>query len=329
MKKINWGIISTAKIGTEKVIPAMQKGRHTNITAISSRHLDKAQKIAKKLNLPKAYGSYEKLLHDPEIEAVYIPLPNHLHVEWTLRALKAGKHVLCEKPIAVNGKEAEYLNMKMKDFPDLKVMEAFMYRFHPQWQTVKKLVSQGKIGKLKNIHSIFSYYNDDPDDIRNQKNIGGGGLLDIGCYCISLSRFLFNAEPKQVCSTIEYDPRLKVDCLATGILEFEQGNSAFTCSTQMRNHQKVEILGTQGKIEIIEPFTPSPEKPNKIVFQTESQKMEIEFKTYNHYTIQGDLFSQAVLTNTTVPTPLEDGIANMRVIDKIFESFKKGAWVKV
>lgn len=218
MKKINWGIISTAKIGIKKVIPAMQKGKHTTITAMSSRNLDKAQKIAETLNIPKAYGSYEQLLDDPDIEAVYIPLPNHLHVEWTLRALKAGKHVLCEKPIAVNSEEAEYLNKKVKNFPELKVMEAFMYRFHPQWQTVKKLVTQGKIGKLKNIHSIFSYYNDDPDDIRNQKDIGGGGLLDIGCYCISLSRFLlFNTEPNRVCSTIEYDP--KISSLYTELLD--------------------------------------------------------------------------------------------------------------
>jgi len=330
MKKITWGVISTAKISIKKVIPAMQKGTYSTITAIASRNLEKAQQAAYKLNIPKAYGSYTQLLENPDIDAVYIPLPNHLHVKWTLRALKAGKHVLCEKPIALNTQEAEYLrNKKVKDFPDLKVMEAFMYRFHPQWQTVKKLVNEGKIGELKNIHSIFSYYNDDRNDIRNQKEIGGGGLLDIGCYCISLSRFLFNAEPKRVCSTIEYDPRLKIDRLATAILEFEQGNSAFTCSTQMKDHQQVEIIGTHGKIKIEKPFTPSPEKPNKITYQTGSQIKEIEFEACNHYTVQGDLFSQAILNNTAVPTPLEDGVENMRVIDKVFESSRTGNWVKL
>ncbi|MFO7891251.1 MAG: Gfo/Idh/MocA family oxidoreductase [bacterium] len=329
MKKVNWGIVSTAKIGTKKVIPAMQKGKYSHITAIASRDIEKAQRAAQKLNITKAYGSYRQLLDDPEIEAVYIPLPNHMHVKWTIKALEAGKHVLCEKPVAINVKDAEYLYQKVKDFPHLKVMEAFMYRFHPQWQTVKKLVNEGKIGELRNIHSIFSYYNDDKDDIRNQKEIGGGGLLDIGCYCISLSRFLFNAEPKQVCSIIEYDPQLKIDRLTTGMLEFQHGHSAFTCSTQLIDHQKVDIFGTQGKIEIKKPFTPSPEKPSKVKYQTGSQIKEIEFEACNHYTIQGDLFSQAILNNTAVPTPLEDGVKNMRVIDKIVESSRMGAWVKL
>jgi len=329
MKKINWGIISTAKIGTKKVIPAMQKGKYSHITAIASRSIETAQNTAKKLNIPKAYGSYRQLLDDPDIEAVYIPLPNHMHVEWTINALKAGKHVLCEKPVAINVNEAEYLHQKVKEFPHLKVMEAFMYRLHPQWQAAKKLVKEGKIGELRNIHSIFSYYNDDRNDIRNQKNIGGGGLLDIGCYCISLSRFLFNAEPKRVCSIIEYDPQLKIDRLTTGMMEFQHGTSAFTCSTQLIGHQKVDIFGTQGKIEIDKPFTPSPDKPSKIIYQTESHRKKIECELCNHYTIQGDLFSQAILNNTPVPIPLEDSIENMRVIDKVFESYQKRTWIDV
>ena len=329
MKKVSWGILSTAKIGVEKVIPAIQKGKHSQINAVSSRNIEKAEKTAKRLGIPKAYGSYEKLLEDPEIEAVYIPLPNHLHVEWTVKSLEMGKHVLCEKPIGMNFKEAEHLEREMSKFPDLKVMEAFMYRFHPQWQTTKKLVEERTFGELKNIHSIFSYYNDDPKDIRNQPETGGGGLLDIGCYCISLSRFLFESEPIRVCGVIEYDPKMKIDRLASALLEFERGTSTFTCSTQMAAHSRVEVCGTNGRIEMENPFVPSPESKTKIKHRVGPRTKEIIFEKCNQYTIQGDLFSQAILNDSNVPTPIEDGVANMKVIDKIIESHKKGTWVKI
>jgi predicted dehydrogenase len=329
MKKVSWGILSTAKIGIEKVIPAMQKGKYSQINAIASRSIEKAQKAAQRLGIPKAYGSYEQLIEDPEIEAVYNPLPNHLHVEWTIRSLKAGKHVLCEKPIGLNFKQADHLKKEMKQFPRLKVMEAFMYRFHPQWPAVKKLVNEGAIGELKNIHSIFSYYNDNPEDIRNQPEIGGGGLLDIGCYCISISRYLFNSEPIRVCGTIERDPKMKTDRLTSAVLEFEKGTSTFTCSTQLIDHRHVELFGTGGRIEMVTPFVPSPETRAKIIHQAGSKTNEILFDPCNQYTIQGDQFSLAVLNDSEVPTPIEDTVANMKVIDKIMESHRKGIWVKV
>jgi predicted dehydrogenase len=329
MMKVSWGVLSTANIGVEKVIPAMQKGKYSQINAIASRKIGKAKEAAQQLGIPKSYGSYAKLLEDPEIEAVYIPLPNHLHVEWTIKSLEKGKHVLCEKPIGMNFKEAEHLNQEMKRFPDLKVMEAFMYRFHPQWKMVKKLLEKGSIGKLKNIHSIFSYYNDDPTDIRNQPEIGGGGLLDIGCYCISSSRFLFGSEPVRVCGTIEYDPQMRIDRLASAVLEFENGTSTFTCSTQLMAYSRVDIFGTKGKIEMPTPFVPSHESPGKIVHQVESQTKEIVFETCNQYTIQGDSFSKAILDESKVPTPIEDAVANMKVIDKIFESHKKRTWINI
>jgi len=217
----------------------------------------------------------------------------------------------------------------MEKFPDLKVMEAFMYRFHPQWQMTKKLVEEITFGELKNIHSIFLYYNDDPKDIRNQPETGGGGLLDIGCYCISSSRFLFESEPIRVCGTIEYDPKMKIDRLVSAVLEFESGTSTFTCSTQMVAHSRVEICGTKGKIEMPTPFVPSPESTSKIIHQVGSQTKEIVSEKCNQYTIQGDLFSKAILNDSTVPTPIEDGISNMKVIDKIIESHKKGTWIKI
>jgi predicted dehydrogenase len=329
MTTISWGILSTARIGLEKVIPAMQKGRYSVISAIASRKHDKAEKVARKLGIPKAYGSYEELLADDEIHAVYIPLPNHLHVEWTIKSLEAGKHVLCEKPIGINSKEAVYLQERVKNFPQLKVMEAFMYRHHPQWHRVKKLVDEGTLGHLRNVHSMFSYYNDDPTDIRNQVDIGGGGILDIGCYCISVSRFIFNSEPKRVSGTLEYDPRLRVDRLASGVLEFEKGTSTFTCSTQLTNHQRVYVFGTRGRIEIETPFTPSPDQSPKIRLQNGPKLKETVCEACDQYTIQGDLFSRAILNDTSVPTPLEDGVANMKVIDGIIMSSKSNAWITV
>jgi predicted dehydrogenase len=326
MNKISWGILSTAKIGIKKVIPAMQKGKYSDIQAIASRSLKRAQFHAKASGIPKAYGSYEEMLSDPEIDAVYIPLPNHMHIEWTQKSLEAGKHVLCEKPIGLNFQEAQYLQKLIQKFPDLKVMEAFMYRYHPQWQTTKKLVDEQAIGELKSIQSYFSYYNDNPADIRNQLDTGGGGLLDIGCYCISLSRFLFDKEPDRVLGSIEYDPQLKTDRLTSGILDFKIGSSTFTCATQLAPHQRVYILGTRGKIEIEIPFNAPPDKPCKIRKQTGAELEEIHFDICDQYTIQGDLFSKSILNNTNVPTPIEDGVANMKVIDGIIKSAAKRVW---
>jgi predicted dehydrogenase len=329
MAKVSWGILSTARIGTDKVIPAMQLGEHSAITAIASRDIETARRAAKKLGIPQAYGSYEELLGRSEIEAVYIPLPNHLHVEWTLKALKAGKHVLCEKPIGMSLREAEVLHREAKKFPKLKLMEAFMYRHHPQTIMTRDLIKDGAIGDVRSIHTMFSYYNDNPKDIRNQPDIGGGALLDIGCYCISISRFLFDAEPKRVCGAVEYDPELKTDRLVSAVLEFEKGSSIFTCSTQMVNFQYAKVFGTRGIIEMEMPFTPSFDTPSKIICQTGPKREEISFDPCNQYTIQGDLFSKAILENTAVPTPIEDGVANMRVVDGIFDSSRKGSWIEI
>ena len=327
MTKISWGVISTARIGLEKVIPAMQKGEYSAVGAISSREYAKAKNAADKLRIPKAYGSYEELLNDKEIQAVYIPLPNHLHVEWTLKSLKAGKHVLCEKPITMNFKDALYLQKEIRKFPGLKVMEAFMYRFHPQWKKVKALIDEGAIGKLKNIHSMFSYFNTNPDDIRNKAEIGGGGLLDIGCYCINLSRFVFNKEPESVFGSIEYDLNLKIDRLVSGVLNFklndktgEKGTATFTCSTQLANNQGAEIFGTEGKIKIEIPFTPMPGMKPKIIHQRGAEITETKFDSCNQYTIQGDQFSLAVLNGSDVPTSFDDAVYNMKVIQSVFDS---------
>lgn len=328
--KIRWGILSTANIGTKKVIPAMQRGQYCDVVAISSRDLARAQTEAAKLGIPKAYGSYEALLADPDIDAIYNPMPNHLHVPWAIKALEAGKHVLCEKPIGLSAAEGEQLVAAAKAHPHLKVMEAFMYRHHPQWVTAKRLVKEGAIGQLRNIQSIFTYYNVDPNNVRNMSDIGGGGLMDIGCYNISLSRFLFDAEPKQVVGVLDYDPTFKTDRLVSGMMDFGDGNvSGFVCSMQLNGYQRVQALGTKGRIEIEIPFNAPPDKPCKLWLQQGPAVQEMVFDVCDQYTIQGDLMSQAILSDTPVPTPIEDAVANMRVIEAIVASGQHGGWQKL
>jgi predicted dehydrogenase len=244
-------------------------------------------------------------------------------VPWSIKALEAGKHVLCEKPIAMDVAEAEQLLAESRKYPHLKIMEAFMYRHHPQWQRAKQIVAEGGIGQLRTIQSFFSYYNVDPENIRNMPAMGGGGLMDIGCYNISLSRFIYEAEPERVQAHIERDPQFGVDRLASGILEFAEGTSTFTCGTQLAPYQRVHIFGTQGRVEIQIPFNAPPDRPCRIWHQRGDQIEEITFDICNQYSIQGDLFSQAVLNDTPVPTPLEDAVDNMRVIEEILRAAEK------
>jgi predicted dehydrogenase len=325
--KVRWGVLSTADIGLVKVLPAMKQGEYCEMVGIASRNLEKARAAADQLGFAKAYGSYEELLADPEIEAVYIPLPNHLHVPWSIKALEAGKHVLCEKPIGLTSQEAQELLDVSKKHPDLKIMEAFMYRHHPHWQRARQLVQEGAIGQLRTIQTLFTYYNDDPNNIRNMADIGGGGLMDIGCYCISLSRFIFDAEPKRVVGIVEYDPAFKTDRLASGMMDFGVGTSTWTCSTQLNDYQRVNIVGTEGRVEIEIPFNPPPDRPCRIWHQRGEEIEEIHFDVVDQYTVQGNLFSLAVLNDTEVPTPLEDAVANMKVIEAIVRSDREGGWV--
>ncbi|RPI02385.1 MAG: gfo/Idh/MocA family oxidoreductase [Calditrichaeota bacterium] len=317
MRKIKWGILGTARIATEKVIPAMRKGKYCEIHAIASREDKKAQSVAQKLAIPRAYGSYQALLADPEIEAVYNPLPNHLHVPLSVQAIHAGKHVLCEKPIAVSAAEAQTLNAVAMRHPHLKVMEAFMYRFHPQWQSAKKLVQDGEIGRLRFIQTLFSYYNDDPLNVRNQADLGGGGLMDIGCYGISLARYLFNDEPLKVSGSLVMHPQYQTDCFASAWMEFRDGTSAFTVSTLMERYQRVFIFGTLAAVEIEIPFNAPPDRPTRIFIKKGDAVKELVFDVCDQYTLQGDEFSLAIMNNLPVPTPLTDAISNMRVIDAL------------
>jgi predicted dehydrogenase len=331
MEKVRWGVLSTAAIGVNKVIPAMQRAQHCEIVAIASRDKSRAESAAHKLGIARALGSYEELLADPRIEAVYNPLPNHLHVPWSIRALEAGKHVLCEKPIALTSTEAQTLVEAAHRHPSLNVVEAFMYPHHPQWQRALSIVKRGGIGTLRSIQSFFSYFNDDATNIRNQADIGGGGVMDIGCYPISLSRLFFGREPRRVSGWREFDPRFQTDRLASAILDFETGTSTFTCSTQLVPYQRVNLLGTAGRVEIEIPFNAPPDRPTRIWHQTGNQAggpiEEITFPICNQYGLQGDAFSLAVRNGTPALPKIEDAVANMRVIEAVFESHRRGQFV--
>jgi predicted dehydrogenase len=328
--KLRWGVLSTAAIGLKKVIPAMQQGQHSSVVAIASRNLAKAQEAATALGIPTAYGSYEELLADPNIDAIYNPLPNQLHVPWTVKAAEAGKHVLCEKPFSLSVAEAESL-LAVRSRTGVKIGEAFMIRSYPQWLRLRELLKQGRIGDLRSVVGVFSYFNVDPANIRNQVESGGGALMDIGCYLLHASRYAFAQEPTRVVALIERDPKMHTDRLTSAILDFSAGQSIFTCSTQLVPYQRVHFLGTRGRIEIEIPFNAPIDRPTRLFVDDggdlSGKTITTEtFPVCDQYTLQGDAFSKAVLENTEVPVPPEDAIGNMAVIEAIFRSASSGGW---
>ena len=331
-KKVRWGILSTANIGMQKVTPAIMKSAHSEVVAIASRDLGKARAAADRLGIPQAYGSYEELFADPEIDAIYNPLPNHLHVPMTVAAARAGKHVLCEKPIALNAADAETLRQCP---PDRIVLEAFMVRFHPQWLRAREIIRSGELGDVRSINAVFTYFNADPNNVRNQADIGGGGIMDIGCYPITAARFLFEDEPKRVVSLVERDEKFGTDRLASVIADFGQGRQLnFTCSTQSTPHQRVLVLGSKAKLEVIIPFNAPPNERTAITIDTGAPhdgslaRREI-LPAVDQYTEQAEAFALAVLGEKPLPWGIDDAIASMKVIDAVFESEKTGAWAAV
>ncbi len=333
MEPVRWGVISTAKIGVEKVIPAMQKSRNCKIAAIASRDLALGRKWADKLGIAKAYGSYEELLADTEVEAVYNPLPNHLHVPLSIKAVEAGKHVLCEKPLGLDAKDAQRL-IAARDKSGKIVAEAFMVRYHPQWLRAREIVRSGKIGELKAIQGFFSYMLTDASNVRNKADIGGGGLLDIGVYPVVTSRFLFGAEPTRVAAVIERDPVFKTDRLASCLMDFPKGQASFACSTQLVPYQRMQIFGTSGRIEVEIPFNAPPDRPCRIFTDDgsalgDASAKEESLPVCNQYTLQGDVMAEAIRTGKALEFPLEDSLSNMRVIDALFRAGQSGKWEAV
>jgi predicted dehydrogenase len=330
---VRWGVLGAANIALKKVIPGMQKSELARVVAIASRDAEKARAAADQLGIARAYGSYDELLDDPEIEAIYNPLPNHLHVPWSIRAAERGKHVLCEKPIALSADEARQL-LAVRDKAGVKIGEAFMVRTHPQWLKVKELVMAGRIGALRMVTGEFSYYNRDPNNIRSRPDYGGGALMDIGCYPIFISRWMFDAEPLEVVSIVERDPDMRVDRLTSAMLRFEGGQATFSCSTQIVPYQTMQIFGTTGRISIEIPFNAPPDRPCRIFVDDGRDFVgggveTITFPTVDQYTLQADAFSEAVRGIGVVPVSLEDAIANMEVIDALFRSAETKDWKTV
>jgi predicted dehydrogenase len=333
MKKVAWGILSTANIGVKRVIPAIMAGERGVVAAIASRDGDRAAAVAKNLGIPRSYGSYQALLDDPAIDAIYNPLPNHLHVEWTVKALEAGKDVLCEKPIALNAQQAEAL-VEARDRTGRHIIEAFMVRFHPQWQRTRELVRSGRIGNVGAIQSAFLFTALDPRNVRNQLELGGGAVYDVGCYPIVTARYIFGVEPDRVIGLVERDPQMGVDRWTSGLLSFPGGGQlTFSCALQLATYQRVVILGSAGRIELQVPFTPQKDHACRILIDTgkaqDGSSAEIEnFTPVDQYMLQCDLVARVFQGEARQEFPIEDAIANMRVIDAIYRSADSGHWEK-
>ncbi len=325
MDTLRWGILSTADIARRKVVPGMRKARRCDIVAIASREAGRAETVAAELGIPRAHASYEALLADPEVDAVYIPLPNHLHAEWSIAAARAGKHVLCEKPLALTADDAQRM-IEVANAEGVTLMEAFMYRLHPSWQAVAELVASGEIGRLVSVQSWFSYFNDDATNIRNIREVGGGALFDIGCYSVNLSRLLFDAEPRHVSAALVRDPATGVDVLTSAILTFDGGIATFTCSTRAEDDQRVHIYGTTGRISIGIPFNIPPDRPTEVYVSAGGDPpvapdtRVLTFEVADPYTVEAERFAAAVLDGQPAPVPPEDAVANLRVIERIFEA---------
>jgi len=322
---LRWGILSTADIARTKVIPGMRKAKRCSIAAIASREAGRAEAVALELGIPRAHASYEALLADPEVDAVYIPLPNHLHAEWSIAAARAGKHVLCEKPLALTADDAQRM-IDVADAEGVTLMEAFMYRLHPSWQAVAELVASDEIGRLVSVQSWFSYFNDDATNIRNIREVGGGALFDIGCYSVNLSRLLFDAEPRHVSAALMRDPATGVDVLTSAILTFDSGIATFTCSTRAEDDQRVHIYGTTGRISIGIPFNIPPDRPTEVYVTAGGDPpvapdtRVLTFEVADPYTVEAERFAAAVLDGQPAPVPPDDAVANLRVIERIFEA---------
>ena len=333
MTPVVWGILGAARIALERVIPAMHPSDLCDVRAIASRDTRRAADAARTAQVPVAHGSYEALLADPAIEAVYIPLPNHLHVEWSIRALEAGKHVLCEKPIACAADELKPL-IDARDRSGLLLEEAVMVRDHPQWTRVRALIDSGRIGELRNVQLSYSHFTDDPGDIRNRQDAGGGGLLDVGSYCSAIARLIFDAEPVRAMGLIDRDPRFGTDRFVTAVLEFPGGHASFFCSTQSSRCQMVQIVGTTGWMRAEVPFAHPPDLSARLLIGsnvapgTEPEEI-VRFDPVNQYRLQAERFGRQVRGAAPSRWPIETGVANLRVLDALRRSGESGRWEAV
>lgn len=328
--KLNWGVLGAAKIAIEKVIPAMASSDQYQVYGIASRDPAKAKATADRLNIPKAFGSYEEMIADPDIHVIYNPLPNHLHVEYTLKCIEAGKHVLCEKPIALNSADVKKLIAARNKY-QVKVGEAFMVKTHPQWIKARKLVQEGALGKVKLVQGCFSYFNNDPDNIRNIEAYGGGAMWDIGCYPVMTSRFVLREEPLKVMALMEFDDAFDTDILSSVIIQFPSAQAVFSVGTQIVRYQRMHFFGEGKRLEVMVPFNAPNDKSCHLIidegdiFQENVEKISIHL--CDQYAIQAEAFTKAIKENIKEPVSLEEALANTLVLEAIFKSAKEGRWI--
>jgi predicted dehydrogenase len=332
MEPVRWGVVSSAAIATKKVIPGMRKSSALVVSGLASRDIQRARSVAAQFGIAKAYGSYEAMFEDPAIEAIYNPLPNHLHVPVTLAAARAGKHVLCEKPMALRAADIEPLRPYANK---VHIREAFMVRFHPQWIQAREWIRSGRIGELRYIQVGFSYFNDDPANIRNRADIGGGALYDIGCYAIVAGRWFFDANPQRAIATMDRDPSFGTDRATSGLLEFPNGcQLAFSVATQAAPYQRVVLAGTRGRIEIEIPFNAPQDAPCRVRIDDGStldgsSASITTLPVADQYELQAEAFSRAVRQEQPDAAALDDAIWNMRTIDALFSSAQSGRFESV
>jgi len=330
--KIKWGVLGASKLAVEKIIPAMADQEIFEVNAIASRSMEKAKNISEILSIPLYFGSYEELIQDPAIDVVYIPLPNDLHVEYALKCVAAGKHVLCEKPLSLNAADIDQL-IQARDRHNVKVGEAFMVKTHPQWVKTKELVQSGELGKVSLVHGFFSYHNVKPENIRNKPEHGGGAIWDIGCYPVFTSRYVLGEEPIRLVASMEYDKTFKTDKLASVLMEFPSSRVLFSVSTQLVPYQRMQFFGDQKELEVRIPFNAPPDRACEVRIHSGdlfNEKYDtLSFEVCNQYTLQAQAFTQSIVDDTEVPVPLEDSKANAKVLEAIFLSAKEGRWVEV
>ena len=329
--KLKWGVLGSAQIAVNSVIPGILQSQFNEIVAIASRNLEKAQETAAKFQIPKTYGSYEQLLQDPDIDAVYIPLPNHLHYEWTIKAIEAGKHVLCEKPLALNAEEAERMVRAAKEAGVL-LAEAFMYRYHPRYNQIKEIIDSGQIGEVRGIRSAFTFNNaNDLNNVRYQKEWGGGAIYDVGCYPITAARLLLGKEPKAVTVQAQFSERHgDVDMMAAGLIEFEGGVSLqFDCAMWSAFRNPLEVLGSEGIIEVPSAFITPTEESSHFYIIKGDEKNKVTVPFLNQYSLQADAFAEAVLQGKPLPFDATDAVYNMKIIDAAIASAREKTRVEL
>ncbi len=320
---LRWGILGAAKIARNRVIPAIQSSKNGIVTAIASRNPQNVEVYAEETGITRIYDNYDALISSSDIDVVYIPLPNHLHVPYAIKAARAGKHVLCEKPIALSATELQQL-IKVQSETGMLIQEAFMVMSNPLWSKAKAMIQNGVVGELRTLSGNFSYMNTDPGNVRNVPEYGGGALMDIGCYLTLASLYFFDQDPVDSNGYQILDPEFGVDYLTSGAIEFPSGHAIITCSTQSMPQQSLILEGTTGRIRFEIPFSHPDDHPGVFyldsgpdIFRLSSDRIEVP--AFNHYRNHVEYFAEIVVGERQNHFDLEYSLRNMKLIDALMD----------